>query len=227
MQAPRGKQLKINGNVVNVPADVINTVNLLPRLLEQSGTIKVQLKRRLQYKSAALSLNIRPHKVLQAANWLASSSTLYQEQGIAFNPDWEINFDQSNEPNEQIGDMGEASDTQNLSKNSFEKLTDDEFSEDEAEIPAGVTDSMLTPPDFLDDSERQHILNVAPGEGNRPLSVFKDKYSEELAYPGIFLGQQRPENKDRLSNVYYSDICQSELRRSDRRAAMCVENIFF
>ena len=227
MQAPRGKQLKINGNVVNVPADVINTVNLLPRLPEQSGTIKVQLKRRLQYKSSALSLNIRPHKVLQAANWLASSSTLYQEHGIAFNPDWEINFDQSNEPNEQIGDMGEASDTQNLSKNTFEKLTDDEFSEDEAEIPAGVTDSMLTPPDFVDDSERQHIPNVAPGEGNRPLSVFKDKYSEELAYPGIFLGQQRPENKDRLSNVYYSDICKSELRRSDRRAAMCVENIFF
>ena len=183
----------------------------------------------MQYKSSALSLNIRPHKVLQAANWLASSSTLYQEQGIAFNLDWEINFDQSNEPNEQIGDMGEASDTQsqNLSKNTFEKLTDDEFSEDEAEIPAGVTDSMLTPPDFVDDRERQHIFNVAPGEGNRPLSVFKDKYSEELAYPGIFLGQQRPENKDRLSNVYYSDICKSELRRSEIRAAMCVENIFF
>ena len=129
MQAPRGKQLKINGNVVNEPADVINTVNLLPRLLEQSGTIKVQLKRTLLYKSSALSLNIRPHEVLQAANWLASSSTLYQEQGIAFNPDWEINFDQSNQPNEQIEDMGEASDTQNLSKNTLEQLTDDEFSE--------------------------------------------------------------------------------------------------
>ena len=35
---------------------------------------------------------------------------------------------------------------------------DDEFSEDEAEISAGVTDSMLTPPDFVHDSERQHIL---------------------------------------------------------------------
>ena len=30
MQAPRGKQFKINGNVVNVPADVVNTVNTLP-----------------------------------------------------------------------------------------------------------------------------------------------------------------------------------------------------
>ena len=67
---------------------------------------------------------------------------------------------------------------------------DDKFSEGEADIPAGVTDSMLTPPDFVDDSERQHIVNVAPGGGNIPLRVFKDKYSEELAYPGIFLGQQ-------------------------------------
>jgi len=87
---------------------------------------------------------------------------------------------------------------------------------------ACVTDTMLTSPDFLEDSERQHILNVAPAEGNRPLSTFRDKYCEELACPGIFLGQPWTENK----HVYYSDICKSELRRSDRRAAMCVENIF-
>ena len=48
LQAPRGNQFKIEGNVVNVTADVSNTVNLLPRLPQESGTIKVQLKRRLQ-----------------------------------------------------------------------------------------------------------------------------------------------------------------------------------
>jgi hypothetical protein len=55
LQAPRGKQFKISGNVVNVPADVTNTINTLPRLPQDTGTIKVQLKRRLQYKSSALS----------------------------------------------------------------------------------------------------------------------------------------------------------------------------
>jgi len=49
MQAPRGKQLKITGNVSNVPADVpadaTSTVNLLPRLENETGTIKVKLKR--------------------------------------------------------------------------------------------------------------------------------------------------------------------------------------
>ena len=54
----------------------------------------------------------------------------------------------------------------------------DEWSEDEAETPAGVTDTLLTSTDFLKDNERQNILNVAPAEGNRPLSIFRDKYSE-------------------------------------------------
>ena len=50
MEAPRGQQLKIHGNIVNVPADVANTVSSLPRLPNETGTIKVNLKRKLQYK---------------------------------------------------------------------------------------------------------------------------------------------------------------------------------
>jgi len=92
------------------------------------------------------------------------------------------------------------------------------WSEDNVEIPTGVTDTLLTAPDFLEDTERQNVLNVAPGEGNAPLTIFKDMYSEELAYPGVFLGQPRTDNKNRLVSIYYSDICKSELRRSDRRA---------
>ncbi|CAB4039506.1 Hypothetical predicted protein, partial [Paramuricea clavata] len=77
------------------------------------------------------------------------------------------------------------------------------WSEGEAEIPAGITDTMLTAPDFVTDNERQYILNIAPGEGNRPVSIFRDKYSEELAYPGIFLGQKHPDNSTRLRDVHY------------------------
>ena len=56
-----------------------------------------------------------------------------------------------------------------------ELLHDDKWSEDEAEVPAGVTDTMLTATDFLEDNERQHICNVAPAEENITLSVFRDK----------------------------------------------------
>ena len=41
----------------------------------------------------------------------------------------------------------------------------------------------------------QNILNVATAESNIQLSILKDKHSEKLAYPGIFLGQKRPENE--------------------------------
>lgn len=54
MQAPREMQFKIHGNIVNVPADVGNTATMLPRLQSQTGTVKINLKRKLQYKSSAL-----------------------------------------------------------------------------------------------------------------------------------------------------------------------------
>ncbi|CAB4036289.1 Hypothetical predicted protein [Paramuricea clavata] len=243
MQAPRGRQLKINGNIVNVPADVVNTVNMLPRFPNDTSTIKVNLKRRLQYKSSALSLNVRPNKVAEAAKWLVNNGNLYKDEGITFNDTWlednsnnqmlfdDSDNDQTSEGSENVVDCNAESlncDTECKTQQSSACDDDDEhWSEDEAEIPAGITDTMLTSPDFVTDNERQHILNVAPGEGNRPMSIFRDKYSEELAYPGIFLGQKRPDNTNRLTKVHYSEICKSELRRSDRRAAMCVENIFF
>ena len=64
---------------------------------------------------------------------------------------------------------------------------DGHWSEDEAEMPTGVTDTMLSSPDFVTDNESQHILNVAPGEDNRSMSIFRDTYSEELAYPGYLV----------------------------------------
>jgi len=88
MQAPRGRQLKIHGNIVNVPANVNDTVSILPRLQSQNCTIKINLKRKLQYKSSALSLIARPHKVFQVACWLIENSELYKDEGIVLNNDW-------------------------------------------------------------------------------------------------------------------------------------------
>jgi len=65
---------------------------------------------------------------------------------------------------------------------------------------------MLTSTDFVEDNERQYILNLVPAEGSTPLSAFRDKFSEEMAYPGIFLGQGRPGNVRRLTPLHYSEI---------------------
>ena len=236
MQAPRGRQFKIHGNVVNVPAEVSDTVNMLPRLPSETGTIKVNLKRRLQYKSSALSLNIRPYKVVQAANWLISNSSLYRQEGITLNQNWGTQcidnclIDDSNieDKNQLLLQNVDKSSSWNIQTdtNCNEILeSEDEWSEDEAEIPAGVTDTMLTKTDFIEDSETKYILSVAPGEGNKPLSIFRDQYSEELAYPGIFLAQKRPENKDRLVSVSLFSV---NLNQDDQiEELQCVLKTFF
>jgi hypothetical protein len=86
---------------------------------------------------------------------------------------------------------------------------------------------MLTAPHFIEDEEHARVYNVAPGEGHTPLSVFEDKFSAKLAFPGIFAGHQRPESKDTHRPVFYSEIVKSEIRRSDRRAAKTIDNLFF
>ena len=53
------------------------------------------MKRRLEYKSSALSLNVRPHKVLQAAAWLANNSSLYREQDVTIDPYWVNHYSDS------------------------------------------------------------------------------------------------------------------------------------
>lgn len=49
-ELPRGGQLNLKGNIVNVPADVNTTVKLLTRMLDNTETIPVKLKRKLSYK---------------------------------------------------------------------------------------------------------------------------------------------------------------------------------
>lgn len=53
-----------------------------------------------------------------------------------------------------------------------EELNQNELHEDGAETIAGVIHTMFTVTDFLEDDERQNILNIAPGEGNRALKCF-------------------------------------------------------
>jgi len=69
-ELPRGGQLSIHGNIVNVPSDVNSTVHCLPRPRSESQTIPIKFKRRLGYEHHHQLQNVRPKKVLNAANIL-------------------------------------------------------------------------------------------------------------------------------------------------------------
>ena len=78
-----------------------------------------------------------------------------------------------------------------------------------------------------DENLENRTLIFAPGENQRPLSIFQDLDSEYLYFPTLFCGQTRPENNGRLVPLHYSDIAKWELRSYDRRTANSVPNIFF
>ena len=81
-ELPSGGQLSIHGNVVNVPANVNSTVSVLPRPINESQTIPIKLKRRLGYKHHDQFQNVRPTKVLAAAQHLVHNSEIFKNEGI-------------------------------------------------------------------------------------------------------------------------------------------------
>ena len=75
---PRGGQLTIHGNIVNVPSDVNSIVHCLPRLMNDSQTIPIKLERHLSYKHHYQIQNVRPKKVLDAVKYLVGTTDLFK-----------------------------------------------------------------------------------------------------------------------------------------------------
>ena len=238
-ELPSGGQLSIHGNVVNVPADVNSTVSVLPRPVNESQTIPIKLKRRLGYKHHYQFQNIRPTKVLEAAQYLVRNSEIFKNEGIQVMDNYISNTDNNeDEWSEFISECVENT-SKNLSNNlnfqstqevktetsnKIDNDTDDEWCET-TEQPSGVMDTLLQEPDITQDGDR--IISFAPGEGNRPLGIFMDKDSEYLSFPSIYCGKRQTENSERLVPVHYSTMCKWELRSKDRRVAQSVPNIFY
>ena len=202
-----GGQFSLKGSVVNVPTDIEPTIRALPRMLHESETIPVKLKRMKDFKHAVQTENIRPLAVMTALKFLVNSSELYKQANIKIDDEWHAST------------MDKK--TQSDSSKEHEEDSDD-FSEEESDDKMPVVT-------FLDEQtyDKNEVLSVAPGEGQRPLSMFKDSNSEYLAFPTIFCGTKRKESSERQVPVYYSDICKWELRSVDRRVALNIPNIFY
>ena len=193
-ELPTGGQLSIHEIVVNVPADVNSTVHILPRPINESQTTPIKLKRRLGYKHHYQFQNVRPKKVLVAAQYLVLTSEILKNEGIQLIDNYVLNQFNINEHewSEFVSkDASKSSDclSNNLNtqsedvkndtnNDSIDSDTDDELCE-ATEQSSGVMDTLLQEPDITQDGDR--IISSAPAEGNRPLGTFMDKDSEFLS----------------------------------------------
>ncbi|XP_069108223.1 uncharacterized protein [Argopecten irradians] len=201
--------------------DIQPTIKALPRQFEQT-TIPVRIKRKLSYKKCEFTENIRPMHVLTALHWLFKNGELYKESGVEIDEEWFTKIDQS--AKEIINTFIASSSNQNEEQSDDEGQDSDTFSEiaDEDRV-IGNADTLIDPVCPQNDS----IYTFAPGEGQRPLSLYSDKDAEELSFPSIFCGKRRILNTQRQIKVNYSDVVKWELRNIDRRAANSVPNLFF
>lgn len=170
-EMPRGRQLSLRGNVVNVPADVNTTVKTLPRM--QCDEDKFLLK--LSYKHHVAFEKIRPNKVFDAAKWLVNNSMLFKNEGIQVDENCINNYKQIGVNDNLSCIDGGTQENDVPDEDEIEQWTEDENFENR---PTGNFDTLLYPADFR---EFNQILSLAPGEGKTPFGLFQD-ISEFLAF---------------------------------------------
>jgi hypothetical protein len=218
------RQLGIKGNVVNVPIDICTTTSVLPRSLNESETVQLKLKRKLIYNRTYIYETIRPKVIYDAAKYLVKQP-LYQQEGIVLSDSWLNSFD-----NQQLSDFDVT--VYNSTKGNDDimpsetetDISKDNWDETVNDLPSNVgnMDTLLLDRDGLDSNA---VIEMAPGENKIPLSLIRDEFCEELAYPKIYCGSARQVNKS--LKIPYSDIAKAELRNYDRRCAQDISNIFF
>jgi hypothetical protein len=99
---------------------------------------------------------------------------------------------------------------------------DDVSSEDEEPDVHAFGDETMIDDGAVSIASKPQSIDVAPGEGQQPMSVYLDKTVEEMANPDIFGGQARPSN-----HYSYKQLCRAEMRHFRRLVAQRPGNIFF
>jgi hypothetical protein len=80
-------QLGLQGNIVNVPIDVSDTVKVLPREITNSSVIHLALMRRMDFKTPYMFETVRPAKIYNACKYLVTTP-VYIKEGVTLSDSW-------------------------------------------------------------------------------------------------------------------------------------------
>jgi hypothetical protein len=243
-----GAQYGLRGSCVNVPTELNSTVNVLPRHLNESETVLVKLKRRMQDKNPYAYDLIRPEKVYRAAQYLVNTE-LYKKHNITLDEHWlhnankelevvdinEHNDECKNESNIDREIIATNKEEEVIEKKSHDILaefienitindqnSDSENEDAEIEKEMQKQESMVMPDILPDHIAKDTGITIAPGEGKTPISLLRDDDADVLSFPTIYCGKPR-EFKVPLKDA---ELKKCEIRNHDRRAAKNVPKLF-
>ena len=236
-----------------VPSDVEDTVKILPRPVDQSLMIRLQLKRRLKYKAVWEEQLINPDDVRNALITLTKRHPGYKDINIAEINENYLMSDKDNEQIDEVHSVVESADIdvneeQHISVNETVRSKNDDLKrmalgdindtdENDDEVDEGDdirakynigTDSCTQPGDFNDFLlfEKDPCV-VAPAEKNKLSSILTDKSIEALAFPHLFPEGHGSYNEDRITDLKWKEYCKLRLFSSDAWFASDSSYIFF
>ncbi|CAF1233541.1 unnamed protein product [Rotaria magnacalcarata] len=236
-----------------VPSDVEDTIMSLPRPVDKSMMIRLQLKRRLKYKTVWEKQLINPNDIREALTMRKKKHPGYKNIQIEdIDEDYLISVkEQSDEENENNNTATVDSEEILCEKpcTSVETTNDDhinrlalgdiedcpndseEMNEDIDDIRAKYnigTDSCIQPADFSVFVKQENNLHaVAPAEKNKLSALLSDNTIEALAFSHIFPDGRGSFDEERLSKLSWKEYCKVHLFSSDSRFASDSNYIFF
>ncbi|CAG5042961.1 unnamed protein product [Parnassius apollo] len=182
-----GYQHGLSGNVINVPVKINNMVKALPRSINDDSVITVELKRKFCYKHGRKE-QVRPEIIRRAAEYLVTCD-LFRTYGIELEGSWT-----NNEPEDTV----EYTCSSPAQESNVDEIPD---------VNPGGIETLL-------DENQDLTIVMAPGEGERPISLFFDRHLEELAFIKVHCAIERKY----LVNLSHSEVTRSEISRNNRGA---------
>lgn len=223
LSLPKGAQHGLKGQVVLVPSNVQQTVSSLPRNTSDSQIIALNLKRRLSDKvtfskrpqcvndalACLQQINKNYEDITVNRAWAEESESqdeeLWKSACVSpFKETCEINERTVNVINSPL-DLDK--DVHLFNKPGTQKVAEEVITDSEDEVEKDVPEDIVEElnfkrslnsvtclyPDEGPSVTSEKILNIAPGEGRTPTSVFYQKDWETLAFPTLF-----PDGKKRI-----------------------------
>ncbi|XP_058478094.1 uncharacterized protein LOC131449268 [Solea solea] len=222
---PKGGQNGVHGPVTCVPANIVETNNLLPRSNMEGSLLRVKLKRKLTYKGHYEYQFVDTMRVRQALRYLKQNNMYYED--VDFNERWLNEFcrEQENDSvvQESDGNVENGETSAEVDEGEDELLHD-------RQQHCMFQDTCLMPVDIGQEALDQYfedVLNLAPAEGNSPVKLLSNHENEAKCFPVLFPHGHSVFHDNREHRLTLSRYLNNRILHADGRFAQNVEYIFF
>ncbi len=221
---PRGKQHGCHGPVVCVPVNTTDVSNILPRNECDDQMIRIKLKRKLTYKGHYEYKYVHTDHVRNALKYLIRFNKCFGD--VEINEQW---INSLNEPKENVDEKEEQDVVEKIDENDPDEQPEEDLTYIK-EQSGLLSDTSLQPVDIgseVIDQHFQDVLNLAPAEGNSPVSLLSDKSNEAKCFPVLYPTGGPTFHDRREVRITLSRYLNARILNADGRFARSTDFIFY